>query len=140
MFSKYNRLGTILFSLGLIMLLLVSVAGLPHFGMSTSMDMDGNMTMTDCYVPGMTTICNMSPLEHIASWQGMFTGIATKSFALSLFLLMLAAVVVFIWIKHVYAPPRELRRFTRLWGWRYIPSATPLQELFSSGILNPKLF
>ncbi len=140
MFNKNQRLGTTLFSLGLIALLFMSVVGLPHLGMSTSMEADGNMTMTDCYMPGMTTLCNMSPLEHIASWQAMFTSITTKSFTLSLFLLVLAAVVGFIWIKQVHSPPRELRSSTLLLGRGYIPSATPLQELFSSGILNPKLF
>ena len=135
-----RKSGQILLSFAVVTLLLVS-AGLPHFGMTMSMDMEGNMTMTDCYMPGMTAICNMSPMEHVASWQSMFTSILTQGLTFSLLLLVLAAVIAFTLSKQILSPPSE--RQTLVFSTRrreYVPLHSALQELFSRGILNPKLF
>ena len=120
---------------------LVSVFSLPHFTMNMSMDADGNMSMMDCYMPGMTAVCTMSPLEHIARWQGMFASTPAQSLTLSLLLLVLAVVLGFICIKQTHSPPLALQK-ARLSPRRrkYVPLHSSLQELFSSGILNPKLF
>lgn len=130
----------ILMSMGIIALL-VSASGLPHFGMSMTMGMDenGNMSM-DCYMPGMTAVCNMTPLEHVSSWQSMFTSIPTQSTALMLLLAMFAIVGV-IWTRHTHSPPQSQQIFSRFSHRRgYIPLHSALQELFSNGILNPKTF
>lgn len=122
--------------------LLMGARGLPHFGMNMeNMDMDGNMTMTDCYMPGMATICNMSPLEHIASWQGMFASLPTQSSGITLLLLLLSTVIGFVWTRQIHSPPLELRTFSQFLRQReYVPLHSPFQELYSSGILNPKVF
>lgn len=140
MISTKRNFSQILLSFAVVALLLIS-AGLPHFGMTMSMDMDGNMTMTDCYMPGMTAICNMTPLEHVASWQSMFTSTPVQSFMLLLLSLVLTALVGFLWTRQEHSPPLLQRKhpvFSR--RREYIPQHTSLQELFSQGILNPKLF
>ncbi len=127
-------------SLGIVAFLLVG-AGVPHFGMTMNTDMDGNMTMSDCYMPGMTAVCNMSPLEHVASWQSMFTSTPAQNFTLMLLLLVLVAVISFIWIEQTHSPPLALQRLSLSSRRReYIPLHSSLQELFSNGILNPKVF
>lgn len=121
----------------------VVVAGfsLPHFAMNMSMDMHGNMTMTDCYMPGMTAVCNMSPLEHISSWQSMFTSILTQNNVLSLLLLLFVSIVASVWIRQTLSP-LGIRQSSPLFSRRreYIPLHSQFQELFSRGVLNPKLF
>lgn len=137
-----RTLGQASLSLAIAAFLVMSL-GVPHFGMAMPMDMDehGNMPMTDCYMPGMATICNMSPLEHIASWQGMFTSLPTQGFAMTLLFLLIATVIGFVWIRQIHSPPQELKTFSRfLRQQEYVPLHSPLQELFSNGILNPKLF
>ena len=141
MIFRKLQFSRILLSLALIIVFAVGATGVPHFGMTMSMDTEGNITTTDCYMPGMAAICNMSPLEHIASWQGMFTGVPTQSLAMTLLLLVLAAVIGFVWIRQIHSPPQELQTFSQFVRRReYIPLHSPLQELFSNGILNPKVF
>lgn len=136
-----QRLWKLLFLTGVIIIFLTGAIGLPHFGMAMEMDMDGNMTMTNCYMPGMTAVCNMSALEHIAGWQGMFTSLLSQNLALALLFLVLAVVLGFVWLRQAYSPPQRVRtsfRFSR--RREYIPLHSSLQELFSNGILNPKVF
>lgn len=142
MIASAQKLPKTILSFSIIALLLMGTLGLPHFGMNMeNMDMEGNMTMTDCYMPGMATICNMSPLEHIASWQGMFTSLPTQSSAITLLLLLLSTVIGFVWTRQIHSPPLELRTFSQFLRQReYVPLHSPLQELYSNGILNPKVF
>lgn len=128
-------------AVGLAVFLLVGVMGLPHFGMSMSMDEHGNMTMTDCYMPGMTAMCNMSAIEHIASWQSAFASIV-QEYGSTLLLLLLFAVIAIaiVWVRQQYPPPKNLNVYRyRVRQEHRLPPA-PLQELFSSGILHPKIF
>ena len=134
-----QRIGTILLAFGIVTLLLVGASGLPHMGMNKSMDEHGNMAMSDCYMPGMTALCSMTPLEHVASQQSMFTSIQTESLVLTLLLLVLF-VASAAWMKQIHSPPARRGGTAFRRRSEYIPFATQLQELFSSGILNPKPF
>ena len=126
--------------LALLGVLLVGATGLPHFGMAMSMDEHGNMAMSDCYMPGMATLCKMNVFDHLRWWQSMFTSIPLRNVLFSLLLLLAAVVVASMWSRLAHSPPEKLQTRIRLREWDYIPLASPLSELFSSGILNPKLF
>jgi hypothetical protein len=135
-----RNLPKIFLCLALLVVLLISATGLPHFGMTMSMDEHGNMAMSDCYMPGMTTLCKMNVFDHMAWWQSMFTSIPAQNILFSLLLLVAAAIVLFTWSRLAHSPPEKLPMRFRFRQRNYIPLASPLQELFSSGILNPKLF
>ncbi len=107
------------------------------FGMlNMGMQMDG--TMSHCPFSPTASVCTMSPLAHINASQTFFTSMVTHGDALILFALMALAffAISIFWKPH--APPLGLAfarahhtQSTRL---------TYLQEAFSNGILNPKLF
>lgn len=116
---------------------LVGGFGVLHVGM----DMDVGGSMSACPFIGMTALCQMTPLEHIEAWQGMFTslpwsaGAAALAFVLLVLLGLVSAAGVRIRpVRTAYQALRCLRR------WEYVPPANLLQELFSNGIYNPKYF
>jgi len=138
-----KKLARTLLALGVVALLLSATFGIPHLGMTMTMDMDGNMTMSDCLMPGMTAVCNMTPLAHITTWQSAFAGLAQQYGTVFLLLLLSLAVVAMRvgWIRQQYPPPEALLKSFR----RYVEKSRSLpvailQELFSNGILNPKLY
>lgn len=140
MFDARHMFGKALVSAGIMLLLLGAFVGLPHFGMSTTMDEHGNMTMSDCSMPGMTTLCTMSPLEHLSSWQLAFASIVQEySSTLLMMLLVVAVALSFSWVRQHYPPSSEVRISRYRLREEYFPP-NQLQELFSDGILNPKPF
>ena len=138
LWGKYKLTKTI-FTLGVVAFLLMGVFGLSHAGMT--MDADGHMTMDTCpFMSGMG-ICTMSPLEHVAMWQSMFTSTSHELNQILVVLVLMISVLGIAWIRYVFPPPRELVRQRTYYSYReHVPVITVLQELFSSGILNPKLF
>ncbi len=140
-FRKYLCAKTLI-STAVIVLFLAAAFGAPHLGMTMTMDEHGTMTMSDCYMPGMTAVCNMNALEHIASWQSAFAS-TLQEYGSTLLLLLLFAATAFmiVWVRQQYPPPRNLNVYRyRARQTRSLLPPTPLQELFSSGILHPKLF
>ncbi len=109
------------------------------FHVTMGMDMTGNMS--GC--PFMTheeVVCSMSVLDHIGLWQSAFSAVV-PSLTLLLSALVAAVLVLSVapnlLLKQKFREPplpRELLHRTYLYSYR------PLQELFSSGILHPKLF
>ena len=125
-----------------ILLLVIALVFMMSVGgiFSANMMMDGNGMMTPCPFMGMTGICNMNPLDHIVAWQGMFTSIPAQSVPLIVLLFALSLIVVFTRVRQVHAPPREQISSYRLYRRaEYFHPVPALQELFASGILNPKL-
>lgn len=114
---------------------LLSMSTVSIFSMGVGMD----GTMSDCpLMPGMN-VCPMSPLEHIATLQSLFTVIPQQQDVL--LALLLAA--TFLALAGIYRPkillvfkkpPASFYRYRN----RTIPGL--FQELFSSGILNTKLY
>ncbi|MBI4088355.1 hypothetical protein HY418_03175 [Candidatus Kaiserbacteria bacterium] len=110
--------------------------GVLHFGM---MQPDGQMS--GCPFMDEGAICQMNPLEHLAAWQSAFTTtIPGKSLA-SLLLLSLLPFLALQIGRHNFAKDKDspvqifrVRYRERL----FFPS--PLQEAFSNGILNSKVF
>lgn len=136
--SKQNIAGSVLL-LSVFALLLVGTFGLGHSGI---MEADGQMS--NCPLPGMATACKMGLLEHIAAWQNMFVASLHKDIPLLLVLLLLAMLLAFS-AANLSRPKRKplsiyahsLRARSRI----DIPIIIgPLQEAFSNGILNPKIF
>lgn len=87
-------------------------------------------------------ICQMSPTEHIQEWQSMFTMLPVQSAVLAL-LALFAFFAVFkfkLWSRVSLPNPALLysqRYRARVASFQIFD---PLQEAFSSGILNPKVF
>ncbi len=106
-----------------------------------------NMGSMDIQVPGCpfmidtSVVCSMNPLQHIEAWQHLFTAI--PSVGITALILLLSALALCIspvfsqFLKHPRVEslfripaPRTLNVFRQNY----------LQEIFSQGILNPKLF
>ncbi len=100
-----------------------------------------NMPMFGCPLMDDTAVvCNMNPIEHIEAWQHMFTALPQIGA-----ILLMALIVALAFSLHRLLPwlwlSSTLYRFKRVTGGvpRY-RIQNHLQELFSQGILNPKLF
>lgn len=136
----FRKTGKAFLVLGFIAFLSLGFFAVSHA--SIVMSGDGNMTMTNCpFIFGQAVVCNMSPLGHIVTWQSMFTSILQQNGPS--FLFMLLAALVFVILRTRLRRPSIDRTYTHvrfLAGKNYISRTSPLQELFSNGILNPKLF
>lgn len=119
----------------------VGFLGIFHFDMD--MTSDGQMS-SGCFMPGMSTICQMDPIEHITEWQSMFTAIPGNSDVLTILLILLTSVLLgFVLIKrstHPHlsqSPPSKSLSFYQR---RHVPIVSHIQEAFSNGILHPRLY
>lgn len=142
LFAILHHMGSLRISVAILLMTLVLLGGLgaSHFGLNMKMQMDGSMS-SNCFMPGMTAaLCQMNPLEHIASWQSMFTMLPSQNDIVSLLLLLLTSLLGLAWIGRIpiRAPSPRISTAQRFRREPFPPN--PLQELFSSGILNPKLF
>ena len=105
----------------------------------SSMDMHAGMS--DCpFMSHEEVICPMNLTDHIAVWKSVFSSVAptlTLLFAIAGTAVLLASVAPNLLRRFVHSPPliaiwiRE-----KIYTFYY----RPLQELFSKGILNPKLY
>ena len=122
---------------GLAALLSVGFLGLYH---PMTMGEDG-ISMSNCpFMSGQAVVCNMNPLEHIAAWQSMFVGVLSQNMATFFALLLAALASILLWGRWRAPDTRPNTNFQYFPRQEYIPLATSLQELFSKGILNPKLY
>ena len=107
------------------------------FHMSMIMQQDGKMS--DCPFIGKTAVCNMSPLEHLATLQNMLTSTPQQSGTLTILLTLLALVFIgFVAVNVSLDTNQEIypaRRF------RFEPRIfNPLQLAFARGTIHPKIF
>lgn len=107
------------------------------------MSMGMNMTdgMSDCpFMAHEKVICSMSITDHIGAWKSAFLAV-TPTLVL---LLSAAGAVAFVAsvAPHLFALKRRLIPILhkQLRERTYTFSYRPLQDLFSSGILHPKVF
>jgi len=109
------------------------------FHLSMGMDMTGGMT--DCpFVTHAEVICQMNVADHIGAWKSAFLSVVpalTLLLAVAGIAILVASVAPNLLRKIQYASPPSSRW---LQARTYTFSYRPLQELFSSGILHPKLF
>lgn len=118
----------------------LSVMFLSLFHMPVGMDMSGSMS-SDCpFMSHEEVICSMSTLDHLTAWKSAFMAILPS---LTLLLLAIAAVALVLSVApnlfqrqkyRLTLPTHYLKERTYSYSYR------PLQELFSNGILHPKLF
>lgn len=134
--SKYAVL------IGVLSFFLIGFLGFSHTSMA--MGADGQTSSGNCFMPGMTeALCQMNPLEHIASWQSMFTAVPSQSDVVLLLLALLALALSAISIRSYQStsPPQAIVLQTLfLYYKRHIPIVHPLQEALRRGVLHPKIF
>lgn len=124
---------------GIILTFLLGAMFVSLFHMSMGMDMTGNMS--DCpFMSHEEVVCSMSIADHIGAWKSAFLAVTPT-------VILLLAVVGSVAFVASFAPrlfvlERRLIRIlhSQLRERTYTFSYRPLQELFSSGILHPKLF
>ncbi|MBA3733362.1 hypothetical protein H0W91_03230 [Patescibacteria group bacterium] len=140
MLYSHNKLIKIFLSLGILAFLFVGFLGMSHF--TINMEIGSKMSMVDCPCCAVgTSICTMTPVQHISMWQSLFTNIPSQNTTLILLLLASTIAFLFFWTKQLYSPPKNILRNSQYSSYqKYIPNAHNFQELFSQGILNPKLF
>lgn len=119
--------------------LLITVSWVFLFGLSQMTMNMGTMNGTvKCPFDNHSmSICQMNPLEHIKEWQSMFTVLPIKNILLLLFgfFALLAIQKIASWCRFsLYTPPLRYQNS------KFLQIFNPFQELFSSGILNPKTF
>lgn len=114
----------------------VGGSGITHLGMD---GMAMHETMPGCPLMGMSTICQMNPLQHLGMWQNLFAFVPTAESLLALLLSLVAAALGLRLFSRILILISKIR-LRQLLPREYDPPPRLLQELFSSGILNPKLF
>ena len=106
-----------------------------------SADMSMGMGMTDCpFMPHEEMLCNMNITDHLNAWKSSFLVVVPAL----MFLTFATGVLLFF----ASLPPNLLfgRRneepilLNCIQERTYTFSSRPFQELFSNGILHPKLF
>jgi len=117
--------------------LFLGVMFMSLFHMSVGMDMSTGMV--DCpFASSQETLCTMTMTDHVEMWKSVFLSIAP---AFALLLTGAVMLIVFVFSNRVLK-----RQYIRSIQSNYIReknytfSYRPLQELFSNGILHPKLF
>lgn len=132
---KFTRL---LLGFALIAFLAIAFWGISETMMGMKMDKNGQMG--GCPFLGFTDICKMNPLEHIATWQKMLTALPIKNVSiLATLLLLVIFLIIFLrdlWNKNSL---RAISIHSQRFKYNYVVR-NKLQEAFSSGILNPKIF
>lgn len=112
------------------------------FGLSLGMSTQPNGKMSDCpFANNTASICTMSPLEHIAAWQSFFSTLPVKKMLL-IFSLVIFALALFL-LPKFFQQFLKYQNLFYLQRCRYLQKVFirhPLQEAFSNGILNPKIF
>ena len=104
-------------------------------------NMDMHAGMSDCpFMSHEEVICPMNLADHIAVWKSAFSSVAptiTLLLAVAGTVVLLASVAPNLLRRFVHSPP-PLARWIREKIYTFYHR--PLQELFSRGILNPKLY
>lgn len=132
MVSSFSPKVKILLVFGLFAFVTLSIFGLGHM---SGMIESENGDMAGCIFTGKTMLCKMNIIEHISSWQSLFTTTLQKSFITILTLPMLLMVFIFI-AKNILPPPQKFYLIQH----PDLLLFTPLKEAFSQGILNPKIY
>lgn len=114
-------------SLLLIIVVVAAVLGMPLMFASPM-----HHEMGCPFMPGQAAMCATTLLEHLRHWQSAFAMILTE------LLLITAFACVALWQRYRAPPSRGFEKI-RMRS-RAPDKPTLLQELFSSGILNPKVF
>jgi hypothetical protein len=122
---------------GIVLVFLLGTMFVSLFHMSMGMDISGSMS--DCpFSAHEEVLCPMNLADHITAWKTMFLAVAP----VTIILLTGAVALLAAFSPVILGLRREVvtilyRQFRRK---RYRYSYRPLQEMFSSGVLHPKVF
>lgn len=126
-----------IFPPAILLFVLVTFLGAGHTGMTV----DTRGQMTACPFLGVSALCEMNSLAHIAKWQSLFAALSEREVApfLAVVLLSISTIFLLWYVRYtLIAPIRPSLALRRRAVSVLIPSA--LQEAFSDGILHPKIF
>jgi hypothetical protein len=126
----------------LLALLFIGVMFGGLFHMSAGMDMGGDSNMSGCpFMSQEETLCSMSVFDHLGAWQSNFIAVV-PTLTLLLGALVATAVLLSVAPHLIFSNRRPLHETFVLNKIREVLSfpQRSLQELFSNGILHPKLF
>jgi len=136
--GKYR---TVFVSVALVLFLAVSIASMTAIG--SGMGPIGVEASHCPLMPGMSSLCQMNPLEHIAAWQSMFAAIPKQYDMLASLLLLLVAsfaIGTFLMRRVAYPPPMFTARQKLTYRQSNIPFTDSLREALADGILHPKVY
>lgn len=106
---------------------IILAAIVPLF-MLVFMTMPMDHGMSSCpFMPGEMSVCPMNILDHLSSWEEIFTSSLAEM--LSFIVVVIATIGIWFVAREPEGPPGYHRRY---------PIPPLFQQLFSSGILNPK--
>ena len=131
--------------LGKIALMITTVSFLwfGTFGLINHMsEMAQDGGMGGCILNGQISQCMMSIPEHIALWQGLVTSLPQSGFLSILALLLVSVSLIAFWQNHLYKFYERIAFRYKLYIKQYsqINIFNYLQESFSGGILNSKIY
>lgn len=129
-----SRTWKALISLVAVCLLMFVYLGIAY----SSMRMNGLDNMPACPFMGEMGMCQMTPVEHLAAWQSMFTSTLPPFVALAL--LMLISLFAFGLQVEFLVPKKQPDQRP---AYRGPPNANifdPLKRAFARGIVHPKIF
>ncbi|MDZ4260292.1 MAG: hypothetical protein U1A25_01380 [Candidatus Sungbacteria bacterium] len=135
-----KKLVNFLLILGFIAFLSVGLFGSSH---SFGMEMKDDGTMSGCLFTGMDEVCTMTFTQHRTAWQNMFSSIPVKSIILSLLALVFSLLLFAGFLKQYGMWARKRMESLQKLYFIHHPNLflfNPLQEAFSRGILNPKIY
>lgn len=148
---KRRHLTTYVLVLGLLALFTLGLLGTAYTGMemyapmSTVSDMGETAPMGGCLFTGIlhpNTSCGMSAFAHIEAWQNMLSALPAQKSLFLFFALLFSTLVMYMAGKAFGAPRAQSARGANFRGRSFGHTIfdRPLQEAFSNGILNPKIF
>lgn len=116
------------------MAVFVAFTTLAVFGLSFSMH-TGERGMSHCaFMSDQASVCPMTILDHIATWQHMITGLTVLAVISIAFVVLAVSILPEITEVQQYGQ-RQLREHSPgIVLFRFLP------ELFSSGILHSKIY
>lgn len=126
----------------LLTLLFVTVMFGGLFNLSAGMSLTGNSDMSGClFMDHGQALCSMSALEHLGEWQSSFLVMIP---VLTWLLAAAVATAIFfsiapVWLSRKRTLRQEISIVESSLKILTFPKR-PLQELFSNGVLHPKLF
>ena len=108
-----------------------------------AMQMDKDGKMAGCIFNGMNEICAMSLQEHLAAWQTLFAAIPVKATTSILATLLLSMIFINFSIESLSENLINLEfkmRRLHVHFKKEFSFSSSLQEAFSQGILNTKIY
>lgn len=121
--------------------MLGGILGMLLFSLPQMIDMsmmDGNANCL--FGSHSVAICQMNPMEHIQEWRGIFTILPTQNTPLLFALFAFLVISKLKFWNRFLIPEAPLVILGSLYALVSFQTFDFLEELFSSGILNPKAF